>query len=103
MAHSSTKRRLRSEINKFENLKEEIKEIIRSLNRSVSDMNDGIDSINNEYVVNNEEAAITTSINALKDEVSKTSNYLNNKVLSEIRSRIQHLNHELRELEEEDD
>lgn len=103
MAHSSTKRRLRSEINKFENLKEEIKEIIRSLNGTVSDMNDGIDSINNEYVVNNEEAAITTSINALKDEVSKTSNYLNNKVLPEIRSRIQHLNHELRELEEEDD
>ena len=67
MAHSSTKRRLRSEINKFENLKEEIKEIIRSLNGTVSDMNDGIDSINNEYVVNNEEAAITTSINALKD------------------------------------
>lgn len=103
MAHSSTKRRLRSEINEFENLKEEIKEIIYSLNGSVSDMNDGVDSIRNEYVVDNEEAVITTGINALKDEVSKTSNYLNDKVLPEIRSIIQHLKHELRELEEEDD
>ncbi len=103
MAHSSTKRRLRSEINKYENLKEEIKEIIHSLNGSVSDMNDGVDRIRNEYVIDNEDAVITTSINALKGEVSKTSNYLNNKVLPEIRSIIKDLKDELRRLEEEDD
>lgn len=103
MAHSSTKRRLRSEINKYENLKEEIKEIIHSLNGSVSDMNDGVDRIRNEYVIDNEDAVITTSINSLKGEVSKTSNYLNNKVLPEIRSIIKDLKDELRRLEEEDD
>mgnify|MGYP004681061861 FL=1 len=103
MAHSSTKRRLRSEINKNENLKEEIKEIIHSLNGSVSDMNDGVDRIRNEYVIDNEDAVITTSINYLKGEVSKTSNYLNNKVLPEIRSIIKDLKDELRRLEEEDD
>ena len=66
-------------------------------------MNDGVDRIRNEYVIDNEDAVITTSINSLKGEVSKTSNYLNNKVLPEIRSIIKDLKDELRRLEEEDD
>lgn len=90
---------LKQEIRNYEILKNNIYGLITSLNNSSTSISKVKTHMKDIYTINGEESNIIKNTEVLKTNISETSNYLKNTILSTIDLKIREIERKIKDLE----
>ena len=89
----------RYDIQKYNNLKENIRSILPYLNSAMGSMDDTNNTLNGKYLINDEDTPILKRISIVKNDVKKTYEMLNKTIMPAIDRAIDDLNNQIAQLE----
>ena len=92
----------REDIRRYQNLKQNLNNIISYLNSSGSNLDKTEMNIKNNYQIDSENSYILTRVTDVNNEIYKISNYLKNSVIPEIDRTISNLNNNISRMEREE-
>lgn len=91
-----------NDIRRYKVLKENINSVVEKLSLAVSNASTLNTELKNKYQVDDSNTPISNRVKDLKNNIENTSNFLKDKVISEIDGAINNLNREIARLEEEE-
>lgn len=91
----------RYDIRRYNTIKANVQNIINYLNNYNNQCEDLAREIKKVYSVDNEDTNLYNSVNAIKNDVQKTSNYLKNTIIPSINNAVKELNRQISSLQAE--
>ena len=93
--------RCQYDIQKYNNLKENIRSMLPYLNSAMGSIDDTNTALKGKYLINDEDTPIIRRTTKVKNDISKTYNMLNSTIMPAIDRAIDELNRQIAQLEAE--
>ena len=93
--------RCQYDIQKYNNLKENIRTMLPYLNQAMGSIDDANNSLRGKYLVDDEDTPILNKTSKVRNNIDKTYNMLNSTILPAIDRAIEDLNRQIAQLEAE--